>query len=231
MSFVLVHGAGYGANCWDLLVPSLPGEVLAIDLPGRGTRAEKDLRTTTLDDCAQAVVDDVLARDLTDIVLVGHSFAGVTVPRVLNLIPDRISAVVLVGAAVPPHGLRMLDQLAPEIRGPVEESLIGGLYSITREGAIPMLCNDLDEEQSTWALDRLVDDSAALLSEKVDLSGYERGVPTTWVRTLQDHCVPLDLQQLGIERSHATVKDIDAGHMAMISRPAELAAILVAAAP
>lgn len=38
MSFVLIHGAGFGANCWDELIPHLNTEALAVDLPGRGTR-------------------------------------------------------------------------------------------------------------------------------------------------------------------------------------------------
>ncbi|MEU7813129.1 alpha/beta fold hydrolase [Pseudonocardia sp. NPDC049154] len=43
MSFVLVHGAGYGASCWDELVPLLEHDTLAVDLPGRGSRAGTDL--------------------------------------------------------------------------------------------------------------------------------------------------------------------------------------------
>ncbi|WP_308115765.1 alpha/beta hydrolase [Rhodococcus sp. BP-241] len=59
MSFVLVHGAGMGASCWDRLVPRLTGRVVAVDLPGRGERADIDLRTVTLEDCADAIVADV----------------------------------------------------------------------------------------------------------------------------------------------------------------------------
>ena len=114
MSFVLIHGAGFGANCWDELIPHLDTEALAVDLPGRGTRADVSLRAITLADCAGAVREDVEAKDLRDVVLVGHSFAGVTVPRVLDLLPDRIRHVVLVSAVVPPDGSRVLDQVDPK---------------------------------------------------------------------------------------------------------------------
>ena len=61
MSFVLIHGAGFGAACWKELVPLLDAEALAVDLPGRGARSDVDLRTVTLEDCAEAVLADVEA--------------------------------------------------------------------------------------------------------------------------------------------------------------------------
>ncbi|WP_206307092.1 alpha/beta fold hydrolase [Streptomyces sp. F001] len=75
MPYVLIHGAGAGADCWDELIPHLRAQALAVDLPGRGTRAEVDLSTVTLADCADAVREDIEAKDLRDVVLVGHSFA------------------------------------------------------------------------------------------------------------------------------------------------------------
>ena len=114
-------------------------------------------------------------------VLVGHSFAGVTVPRVLDLLPDRIRHVVLVSAVVPPDGSRVLNQVDPGVRDLAEQSIAGGVYHQTREGTAAMLCNDMDEATAASTLGRLADDSAALLSEAVDLSGYKREIPRTYV--------------------------------------------------
>ncbi|TMR94050.1 alpha/beta fold hydrolase [Nonomuraea basaltis] len=226
MSFVLIHGAGFGADCWDELIPHLGAEALAVDLPGRGTRAEIDLRTVTLADCAEAVRQDVEAKDLRDVVLVGHSFAGVTVPRVLDLMPDRIRHVVLVSGVVPPDGTRVLDQIDPDVRVLVEQSIAGGVYHQTREGAAAVLCNDMDEATAASALDRLVDDSATLLSERVDLSGYGRELPRTYVHLTRDQCYVEELQQRSIALLRPDVVDLDTGHMAMVSAPEKLAAVL-----
>ena len=135
MPFVLIHGATLGANCWDRLTPLLDGEVLAVDLPGRGSRADLDVRTVTLDDCGKAVVADVVQRDLTDIVLVGHSFGGVTVPRVMALLPERIRHVVLLSAVVPEDGARVLDQIDPDVRTSVEAGIAGGVYTVGADAA------------------------------------------------------------------------------------------------
>jgi pimeloyl-ACP methyl ester carboxylesterase len=226
MAFVLIHGAGFGANCWDELIPHLGAEAMAVDLPGRGTRAEVDLATVTLADCADAVREDVEAKDLQDVVLVGHSFAGVTVPRVLNLVPDRIRHVVLVSAVVPADGSRVLDQIDPGVRDLVEQSIAGGVYHQTREGAAAMLCDDMDEVTAASTLDRLADDSAALLSETVDLSGYRREIPRTYVHLTRDKCYVEELQQRSIALLRPDVVDLDTGHMAMVSAPERLAAIL-----
>jgi pimeloyl-ACP methyl ester carboxylesterase len=226
MSFVLIHGAGFGASCWDELIPHLCAEALAVDLPGRGRRADVELGTVTLADCAEAVREDIEAKALRDVVLVGHSFAGVTVPRVLDLIPERIRHVVLVSAVVPPDGSRVLDQIDPGVRELVEQSIVGGVYHQSREGAAAMLCNDMDEATATSALDRLADDSGALLSEPADLTGYRRQVPRTYVHLTRDQCYVEELQQRSIALLRPDVIDLDTGHMAMISAPRKLAAIL-----
>jgi pimeloyl-ACP methyl ester carboxylesterase len=226
MSIVLIHGGGYGARCWDRLLPFLEGTVLAVDLPGRGSRADVPLKDVTLAGCAEAVRDDIVAHDLSDVVLVGHSLAGVTVPRVVGLLRDRIRHVVLVSAVVPPHGTRVLDGIDAEVRVAVEAAIAAGVYSQTREAGRAMLCNDLDEEQCAWALDGVVDDAAALLAEPVDLTGYASGVPITYVRLDLDHTYPPALQEQAQIRTNATAVHINAGHMVMISQPVLLAAII-----
>ena len=227
--FVLVHGAGGGANNWDRLLPHLDRPAIAVDLPGRGTRADVDLASVRLDDCARAILDDVAAvggAGTDDLVLVGHSFAGVSVPRVMAELAPRLRHVVFLSAVVPADGTAVLDQIDPTVRELVRASIEGGIYSQDREGARAMLCNDMDAEQTEWTLDRVVDDSAALLTEIVDLSGLSVDVPRTYVRMTQDHCYPSDLQELSAARVGGDVQYLDTGHMAMVSAPEQVANLL-----
>ncbi|GAB3990252.1 alpha/beta hydrolase [Actinoallomurus acanthiterrae] len=226
MSFVLIHGATMGADSWDRLAPLLDGDTLAVDLPGRGARGDVDVRDVTLDDYGKAVAADIARRDLTDIVLVGHSFGGVTVPRVMALMPERIRHVVLLSAVVPEDGTRVLDQIDPSVRASVEESIAGGVYSLGADAARAMLCNDADEEQATFILDRIVDDAAALLTETVDLSGYRLPIPRTYIQLSEDRCYPPELQTKSTLRTAADVATLNAGHMAMVTVPDQVAAVL-----
>lgn len=120
----------------------------------------------------------------------------------------------------------MLDQIDPDVRTSVEAGIAGGVYSVGRDAARYMLCNDADEEQSEFILGRLVDDAAAMLAETVDLSGYRLPIPRTYVQLSRDQCYPPDLQARSTERTDAEVVILDAGHMAMVTIPDQVAAVL-----
>jgi pimeloyl-ACP methyl ester carboxylesterase len=224
--FVLVHSAGMGASCWDRLLPLLDRPALAVDLPGRGSRADVPLTSVTLEDCARAILDDVDGVDGDDLVMVAHSFAGVSVPRVMAQLTPRLRHVVFLSAVVPPDRTTVLDQIDPSVRDFVRAATAGGVYSQDREGARLMLCNDMDAEQTEWTLDRVVDDSAALLVEEVDLSGLSADVPRTYVRLTEDHCYTPELQELSAERVAGDAAYLPTGHMAMVSAPRQVADLL-----
>ena len=180
----------------------------------------------SLDDCARAILDDVAPIEGDDLILVGHSFAGVSVPRVMTELEPRLRHVVFLSAVVPPDGTAVLDQIDPAVRELVRSAIAGGIYSQDREGARAMLCNDMDSEQSDWTLDRVVDDSAALLTEVVDLRGLSADVGRTYIRLTDDHCYPPDLQECSSRRVGGDVQYLDTGHMAMVSAPDQVAGLL-----
>ena len=231
MSFVLVHGAGMGASCWAPLLPLLEGDTLAIDLPGRGRRHSVDPRSVTLDDCAAAVIGDVEAANLEDVVLVAHSFAGVTAPRVMQALAHRLRHVVFLSAVVPPDGTRVIDQIDPDVRAAVESSIEDGVYRQDPMGAAAMLCNDMDAEQTDWMIAQLVDDCGALLTESVDLSGLRADIPRTYVRLTKDTCYPPELQERSAALVGGDTAFLESGHMAMVTIPDRVAALLNGVAP
>ena len=86
-ALVLVHGGEHAADCWDLVNAELQCQapelrILAVDLPGRG-RTPGDLATATIGQWVDSVVADIEREGLSDIVIVVHSMAGVTVPGVV----------------------------------------------------------------------------------------------------------------------------------------------------
>src|SRR5262245_59722107 len=119
--FVLVHGGGFAGSCWDDVVPLLPPPVIACDLPGRGTRA-RDLAELHVACLGDAVVRDIEANDLRDVVLVGHSMGGITLPSVMARVTDRLRHVVFVSCTVPDEGQRIVDTLDPAMREMAEAS-------------------------------------------------------------------------------------------------------------
>jgi pimeloyl-ACP methyl ester carboxylesterase len=226
VQFVLVHGGSFAASCWQRLVPLLPAPALAVDLPGRGTRPSP-LAGLRIADFVDAVVDDVESRDLRDVVLVGHSMAGITMPGVAARIPDRLRALVFVACTVPADGERIVDTLDPELRPIAEQNATnpdgGKLDDAT---ATALFCNDMIDELVRFTLDRMVPEAVQLTVEPVSLAGLDQPIPRTWIRTMQDLVVPPERQATFAERVGAELVDVDAAHMAMISRPETLAAAL-----
>jgi len=231
MTFVLVHGGGFAGSCWNELKPLLSGTVLAVDLPGRG-RNPQDLGSLTISDFVESVTNEIVAHDLTDVTLVGHSMAGLTLPGVAERIPDRLSHLVFVSCAVPPHGTRprdVLGDLSPsvqEVAGKIGDEVVsqGGLHA---DLARAMFCNDMDERTTESTLARRVPETLNVLSEPADLTGLGHPIPRTYVRLTRDASITLDAQNKIIANLGAVrVVDLDAGHMAMISDPHGLAAIL-----
>jgi hypothetical protein len=66
-----------------------------------------------------------------------------------------------------------------------------------------------------------------VLSEPSDLTGLRQPIPRTYIRLLRDASISLEIQNQMIRNlGQAEVIDLDAGHMAMISRPTDLANII-----
>lgn len=232
MTFVLVHGGGFAASCWDELLPYLDGRTVAVDLPGRGG-SPADLSSVTLADFVTTVVGSIVDEGLTDVILVGHSMAGLTLPGVAEAIPGRLRRLVFVSCAVPPHGTPLAEVLGTFSPGAAEIAERVGGDVVDSEGvlhpdlATALFCNDMNPEQTALTLRRLVPEAIGVLSEPADLTGLSHAIPRTYVRLTRDAILTPDAQdRMIVHLGRAEVVDLVAGHMAMISRPQDLARIL-----
>jgi pimeloyl-ACP methyl ester carboxylesterase len=205
----------------------LNGAVRAVDLPGRGSRPA-DLSKVSIDDFVDAVVDELVSLN-QPAVLVGHSMAGITLPGVVGRVPDRVRTVVFVSCTVPADGQCLLDTLDPAMRAIADESESRGdpVAMLEPDLATAVFCNDMDEQQTAFTLDRMVPEARPVLRQPISLAGLRQPVRRVYVRLLRDAIIPPSQQdQMIANMGGADVVDLDSGHMAMISRPAELAAIL-----
>jgi pimeloyl-ACP methyl ester carboxylesterase len=228
-TYVLVHGGGFSGACWDEMRPYLAGPSHAVDLPGRG-RTPGDLATLTLSDFADCVAAEILENDLSEVTLVGHSMAGLTLPVVAERVPTRLRHLVFVSCAVPPHGTSLLEVLgdlspaANEVAGRLGDGIVDDMGTLHPDLATAMFCNDMNVEQVASTVARLTPESVNVLSEPADLTGLRRPIPRTYIRLRRDASISLEVQDRMIANlGEVQVLDLDAGHMAMISRPRDLA--------
>ncbi|WP_186775590.1 alpha/beta fold hydrolase [Rubripirellula tenax] len=99
---VIVHGAWGGAHHWKAVADSLSHDramdVRRITLTGLGERSHLASRDVDLPTHIQDVVNAIEFDDLSNVVMIGHSYGGVVVSGVVDAIPERISRVIYMDA-------------------------------------------------------------------------------------------------------------------------------------
>lgn len=224
-AFVLVHGGAHGAWCWARVVPWLTRDprvtaVLAVDLPGHGTRLDaKPQAEITLADYVEAVVGDIERAGLGDIVLVGHSLAGITLPHVAARLPDRIRRVVYLSTSNPPLGQSIMDELRANPLSPISRGI----------DLTAAFCSDLDPEMATWLTSRLGPEPPAPMETKVTRVAGPPEIPSTYVLLERDEVLPPTYQLEHAKRiGVGEIVRLAAGHSAFASQPEALATQLLA---
>ena len=222
-SFVLVHGGAHGAWCWDRLVPFVRSDprvdaVVAVDLTGHGARRDvKPQGDITLDDYVADVVREIEERDLREVVLVGHSLAGITVPRAAAPVADRMRRLVYLSTSNPPAG-QSVDDLMKHPLSPLSRGV-----DFER-----MFCNDLDDETMAWLLSTLGPEPPGPMGQPVAAVSLPASLASTYILLERDEALPPEFQRLQARNVGAReIVPFDAGHSAFASRPRELAALLL----
>jgi pimeloyl-ACP methyl ester carboxylesterase len=214
---ILVHGGMNSSLAWAPIVPHLEAPAIAIDLPGRG-KNPSDLAHVSLDDAVATVLKEADAAGFDRFVLVGHSLGGVTITETAYRHPERISALVYVGALIPGPG-----QTAAELMGvpPLETMPVLG-----EDIAKALFGTGLSDEQWAAHYAELVPDAPGLMNATV--SGYPRETPATYLSMTDDQPVPPALaRQMVTNLPQIDFRVIDdAGHTLMVTHPQLLAGIL-----
>ncbi|MFC3998409.1 alpha/beta fold hydrolase [Nocardiopsis sediminis] len=213
-TYVLIPGAGCDPWYWHPVADDLRGrghEVVAVDLPCEDPAAGLAEYTDT-------VVDAI--GDRTDLVVVAHSLGGFTAPLVCARIP--VDLLVLLEAMIPKPGETLADWWAATGQAQARREqaerdgrTVGDLWDDFLHDVPPDLAAGLrerDREQSDgpshqpWPLDAWPD------------------VPTRVLIGSDDRLFPAGfMRRVARERLGITPDEIPAGHMPMLSRPAELA--------
>ncbi|BBX27032.1 hypothetical protein GCM10009632_13020 [Mycolicibacterium alvei] len=178
-----------------------------------------------------SVVADIEEADLGDIVIVGHSMAGVTVPGVVaKLGASQVREMVLATAFVPRQGQAIVDTLS----GPLaffarRAARTGNPVKVPRLAAQYAFCNGMTRAQRKFTMSRLYAESARIPAEPVDRSGLPDEVPRTWILTTHDRALSLNSQRASIAALGGVqdVIPVDACHDVMISHPERMARILI----
>jgi pimeloyl-ACP methyl ester carboxylesterase len=232
---VLVHGGASSGDVWDLTVDEIHKvepdlDVLAVDLPGRGSKPG-DLRKLKIADWVDSVLADIEDAGMTDVVIVGHSMAGLTVPGVVTKLgAPRAREMVLAGACVPPEGAAMVDVVSrPMALVARRNGKKGAPYNFPPRAVRFFFLNGVPRRRRGFMDRRLQPESSQIPLERVSRRGMPDDVPRTWILTLRDHTHPPREQRASIAAIGGvqTMFPMDTCHLMMVSEPRRLAEILV----
>lgn len=202
----------------------------------RNNLARKKVNDLLATGASYAMIVRALAADnakagLADIVLVGHSMAGLTVPGVVTKLGSpRVRELVLATAFVPPEGKSLVDTLTgPWALTARRNAKKGGLSKTPAIGVRLTYLNGVPRARRKFIAGKVYPESARMLAEKVSRQGMPDEIPRTWILTTRDRALSVKLQHKGIDAIGGVqaIIPLDTCHCLMVSKPERLAEILV----
>lgn len=235
-AFVLVHGAWHGAWCWVRVLPALRAAghaAHAVTLTGTGERAHLLSRGITLDMHVTDVVSLVTCEELDDIVLVGHSYAGLVITVAADRLLERhatLRHLVYIDAVVPHAGESWSTHQPPE---QVATRLAAA--AAHPHGALPppdAALYGLTGADCDWVNRRQTPHPFGMYREPL---AFDAARLATVPRTFIDCTSPAWPSIAPMRRRVRSepgwrVREIATGHDAMVSAPGPLAQLLLEAA-
>jgi pimeloyl-ACP methyl ester carboxylesterase len=221
-AFLLVHGAWHGGWAWERLAKRLISQghrVYAPTLTGVGERSHLASPAIDLDVHIADVVGELRWKDLTEVVLVGHSYGGMVITGVAERELSRIRAIVYLDAFLPKRGQSLNDMVGFVTGGGADP--VPPLFTVES-----MKVNPADRD---WVRSKLTSQPAATFSQKLDHTGaYQRIARKVYIRPVDFPSAFSDAVCDPLRKDPAwRVIDVrGCGHDVMIDKPDELASQL-----
>jgi pimeloyl-ACP methyl ester carboxylesterase len=193
--YVLIHGSWHDGAAWvDVAneLRKLGHEVHSPTMAGHGEGAGRDV---THDDCVASVADYVNQHELTDFVLVGHSFAGSVIARLAGKTPEKVRRLVFWNAFVPRDGTSVLDNaplayqaLFPQLAAQSDDNSVMLPFEVWRDA----FTGDADLIRARETYRMLTPEPLGPTVERLDMSAFYglTSVPRSYVLCDDDAGLP-----------------------------------------
>lgn len=219
-TIVFVHGLWADGSSWNKLINPL---------------ADKGYKVISVQNPTTSLADDVaetkraIERADGDVILVGHSWGGFVITEAG--VDPRVKALVYIAAFAPDKGetVASLSESVPPtaLSGFLQNS--NGYLTLSREGVAKAFAGDLDQKQQDVvyavqppAFHKVFSDVASGAAWKTK--------PSWYVVASEDKTINPELEKRMASRANAKTTVLKSGHIAMLSKPNEVLAVILDAA-
>jgi pimeloyl-ACP methyl ester carboxylesterase len=217
---VLVHGAWADGSSWSEVIPRLQAAGLHV------TAVQNPL--TSLEDSV-AATRRALAEQDGPTVLVAHSWGGTVISEVGD--DPKVTGLVYIAARAPDaaEDFVALSQKFPAgpARAGVQER--DGYTKLSEDAFLKHFANGVDPKTAKVLYAVQAPTAAALFAGRTSAAAW-RNKPSWYAVSKQDYTINPDLERFLAKRMNATTVELDAGHLSLVSKPDEVANLILAAA-
>jgi pimeloyl-ACP methyl ester carboxylesterase len=221
-TFLLVHGAWHGGWCWDQVsarLTALGHVVIAPTLTGLCERSHLLSPSVSLSTHIADICGEIRFKDLSNIVLCGHSYGGMVITGVAERYAERIGSIVYLDAFWPRDG-QSLDDITGHPSQP-------GVNPTRAASAF------MDPVNAAWANARLTPQPVETFREKLKVTGAVERIPKrTFVQATVGEApfFAATFERAKTSPGWKTLQ-VNSRHDVMVDHPDEMTQILLDAAP
>jgi len=233
MNFVLIHGGFHGGWCWRLVAQRLRALGHHVTHPtqtGLGERRHLASNQLTLEIFIQDVVNHLVYEDLTEVVLVGHSFGGIAISGAAERVPERIGQLVYLDSLIVQPGQTPYDTLPPEVMAQRRQGyeVVDGVRGFAPP-PVSVFGVPEDHQQAAWVRSHLTPQPECLYDSPLPIKGpLGNALPCTYIACTAPVIGSVVSSQAWAKQQPGwRWQELATGHDAMITAPEALADLLV----
>lgn len=232
-TYVLVHSAWLGGWQWENVAKTLKENghiVLTPDLPGHGNNKTSPANIT-MNDYVKTLTK-ILDKQDSPVILVGHSFNGITVSRVAELRPNKVKKLVFLTAFLLPSG----GSFFGAVQGVKGSTAVDNFqlsedktYAFVKEDEIQnAFAHDIPKEAFDGAKPYIVPEPAAPLMYELEITNENFGkIHKFYIECTEDKAIPIEVQRAMYKGKVKKVYTLNSSHTPNFSQPENLANILL----
>jgi pimeloyl-ACP methyl ester carboxylesterase len=221
-NIVLVHGAWADGWCWRAVIERLQADAYQVAAP-------QFPLSSLADDVAR--LREVLDRQPGPTIVVGHSYGGQIITGLGADAPNVIALVYIAAFALDQgESLGALASQGPPAPA-IAHQLVDkrGFAWLPEKDFVEHFAGDVDPKKAKVMFAVQQPLSGSTLGDVVGVPAW-KSLPSWYLVATKDEAIPPDVQRLFAKRMGATTVEVPSSHVAMVSHPAETAALITQAA-